>query len=121
MNGDAGLILSLYKKRYLQCPDRFWASYDFKFRSYSRWVADELIERMNAEPARDPARIVEEFAEEMDRYYEASENERGWQLFAIARDAAREILGELQDDERRRNGHQTYEGFRRADPVPAPA
>lgn len=99
-------LIASYKRRWLFIPGKHWAKYDVLYRAYSRWAADELMDRMQQSPHTDPIRITEEFVAQMDAYYEKSSCEACWQLFGIARDAGKDILDLLRENERRRNQYQ---------------
>lgn len=94
--------IRIYKRRVLFIPGKRWFRYDFLYRSYSRWAADEILDRLQNTPDRNPVDVVREFVDEMDSCYERSKCEKTWQLFAIARDAGKDILDLVETNERRR-------------------
>jgi hypothetical protein len=90
MNEAVILILQDYISEHLFEPGPNWPSYYFAERSYSRWVANEIIERVKAQPLTAPIIVIEDFIRELDNCYSA--NEQNEMLFSIARDAAEDII-----------------------------
>lgn len=90
MNEAVILIIQDYITEHLFEPGPNWPRYYFEERSYSRWVANEIIERIKAQPSTSPMIVIEDFIRELDNCYCASEHHEV--LFSIARDAAEEII-----------------------------
>lgn len=90
MNEAVILILEYYVAEHLFEPGPNWPKYYFDERSYSRWAANEIIERVKAQPSTAPIVVIEDFIRELDNCYCASEKNET--LFSIARDAAEDII-----------------------------
>ena len=80
-----------YVRDYLFEPRYTWAIYDFKERSYARWVAAELAVRIMKRQDISPIEIVDDFRDRMDTYIGVVESEDGRMFLSIAYDAAGEI------------------------------
>ena len=90
MNEAVILILQDYITEHLFEPAANWPKYYFLERSYSRWVANEIIERIKAQPSKAPIIVIEDFILELDDCCDRNQNSKT--LFSIARDAAEEII-----------------------------
>lgn len=75
---------------------------DFEYRSYARWAANEIIERLIEESSRLPAHItgrmprdaldiINEFIQDLKYCFNASDNTRSQELFYVAVDTAKRI------------------------------
>jgi hypothetical protein len=78
-------------------PKQDWGKYYFTERSYSRWAANEIIERLLKQEGLPPwedgvCDIISGFINEMDRLSENSEQKLSQTIFAIAKETARDIL-----------------------------
>lgn len=74
-------------------PGNDWPSYIFERRSYARWAAFELLNRLMDHPTEDPVTIVEAFMVEMDIYsYTKEDDTKKSFMFSTARDVAENVL-----------------------------
>lgn len=83
-----------YMEKYLFEPGYSWPIHIFDERSYSRWAACEIVERLMNRPY-DPAdEVIEEFIFELSAYVYASTDDtsKRCQMFSIAKNAAEDIL-----------------------------
>lgn len=98
------LKLERYIDTYLFPPTIGWLKDAFYVQIYSRWAAYEILERMINEISKPPqhisgikrrstVEIIDEFIDEMEYYYELSEN----LIFYVARNAAMNILTLFED------------------------
>lgn len=103
MNEAAVSVIREYIEKCLFEPNFNWPKYEFDLRSYSRWAANEILERVIEETLRpppnisgyetkSPINIIKEFIEEMDDFYEVSDSKRIQYICSIAREAAKDIL-----------------------------
>lgn len=91
MNDSAIEKVIRYLDEQLFEPSHYWPSDIFEERSYSRWAACEVIQRLMDQPFEQPDTIVEAFIFEMSMYaYVGGLSNR--RMFSIARDAAEDIL-----------------------------
>lgn len=73
-------------------PNKNWPDAAFEDRSYARWAAMELAERLMDRPYEDADTIVEEFMLRMALLAHITEDPTKQRLFSIARDTAEDIL-----------------------------
>ena len=71
-------------------PAKHWPRYWFDKNSYSRWAVSEILDLLSNRGDTTPSKIVEDFADKMDRY--ACYNDTARYIFSIAREAATDIL-----------------------------
>lgn len=89
MNEAAILIIKDYMTEHLFEPCARWPEYYFAERSYARWVATEILERLEHSQA-SPINVIADFIRELDDY--SCVNTHNELLFSMARDAAEEII-----------------------------
>lgn len=103
MNEASISVIQKYIDECLFEPRLKWPKYYFTERSYSRWAAYEIQERIIEEALRLPPHItgreprslvdiIKAFISEMDDLSETSDNKRFQLIFLIARDTAEDIL-----------------------------
>lgn len=81
-----------YIDQWLFEPNYRWPRLEFNRRSYERWAAYEILNRIRAETAgRKVVDIIEEFRLEMDAYTEVNYDRDRAFIFEVARDTAEEI------------------------------
>jgi len=90
MNEAVILIIESYISEHLFEPAAHWPKYYFDQRAYSRWVANEILERVKQQKLTPPIIIIEEFIRELDNC--SCVNGRNEMIFSIAREAAEEML-----------------------------
>ena len=73
-------------------PSYFWPDQSFEERSYSRWAACEIWERLLDRPREDPDLIVANFMFEMALFANSTDDSTKKRIFSIARDTAEDIL-----------------------------
>lgn len=73
-------------------PNKNWPETIFEDRSYARWAATELAERLMDRPYENPDMIVEEFMLRMSLLASVTEDPVKRRVFSIARDTAEDIL-----------------------------
>lgn len=79
-----------YMEDHLFEPDRKWPIDISEQRSYARWAAFEIVERLFSTPFEDPYIVIEEFRLEMLSYSCMFDGEKN--MFAIAEYVATDIL-----------------------------
>lgn len=85
-------VIQEYIDEYLFEPSITWPDSEFNRRSYSRWAAEEILSRVIQEPSnRDPLDIIEEFANEMDRYLDYSDDKAIYFIFIVAKETAEDV------------------------------
>lgn len=89
-----------YIDAYLFAPEISWDSYQFEERSYERWAAFELLERMMDHPLEDPETLVEEFVFMVDLYSRLHKDSKTSFIFTTAKETAEDILCEIKKGER---------------------
>ena len=96
-------ILEHYMDIQLSAPNRSMDPDLFDMQVYSRWAAEEIIERLMSEAMKLPphisghmylsaSEIITDFIEEMDAYAKISKDERTKKIFSFAREEGRTIL-----------------------------
>lgn len=83
-------VIEEYISEYLFPPCFNWPEEEFKRRTYSRWAATEILERIRIDD-RDPLDVIEEFSNEMDRYFELSDGYDNYYIFIVAKETADDI------------------------------
>lgn len=95
MHEKAVSIIQDYIDTYLFEPGRNWPEYYFKERSYSRWIANEILERIKKQTSISPIDIIEDFINKLDNWSCVDDkiwpNVKPEEIFSIARDTAEEI------------------------------
>ena len=100
------LTVRRYINETLSVPRNSWSKRDFETRTYSRWAANEIMERLMEEElklpyhisgieAKTPIEIVDGFIEEMDVAVESTNNSDHKFMFSTARHTADEVLLQL--------------------------
>lgn len=92
MNEAAVLAIINYMEECLFEPKRNWPEYWFNQKSYSRWAANEILERVMDHPMMPPIMVIEEFMITMDLYSCMAEDTRVSIIFSIAKDTAEDIM-----------------------------
>ena len=82
-------IIQDYLRIYLGTVSK-WYGYSFKQESYSRWAAEELMERLKKETTTPPLILIEEFRDKMDKY--SCLNPSTSFIFSVAKDTAECII-----------------------------
>lgn len=106
--------LERYMDEYLFEPSLGWFKDAFDMQVYSRWVANEILERMMNEAMKLPehisgvaqcsaSEIVDAFIDELDCAYSGSDNHDAKLIFFTALDAAKSIRA-LYTREENHNG-----------------
>jgi hypothetical protein len=90
-------LIREYMSEHLFDPKQNWGKYYFTERSYSRWAANEIIERLWEIALFPPweygvVDIISGFIDEMERLSENSEHKLSQTIFYIAKETARDIL-----------------------------
>lgn len=92
MKEQAVLAIQEYIDLYLFEPKITWPELEFTRRSYSRWAANEILERIKKdEYGRNPLDIIEEFMNEMDQYSELNNDHSVYSIFIVAKEEAEDI------------------------------
>lgn len=86
------LAIQNYMNKYLFEPQINWSKREFLKRSYSRWAASEILERIMDRPFDQPDIIVEGFFLEMYMFIHSEEESESDLIFSTARDTAEDIL-----------------------------
>ena len=73
-------------------PNRTWASDIFEERSYARWAAYEIWQRILDNPLKTTDEIIDEFILDMTMCYMSTDNPKREKLFKIAKETAEDIL-----------------------------
>jgi hypothetical protein len=97
--------ISNYIDEELREPQADWSEEEFRIQSYSRWAANEILDRIIKEASKlpyhisgkeliPPVQIIVEFVDEMDYYADLNNEETftGIERFSVAREAAKELL-----------------------------
>lgn len=103
MHETAVLVIQEYVDECLYIPLLHWPKDEFDERCYSRWAANEILERIIEETTRlpqfitgrepmSPLDIIIEFISEVDYCMDVSEDKRTRQLFSAAKDTATDIV-----------------------------
>ena len=92
MNELEARIVLKYIDEYLSEPIESYSTKGLGQRSYSRWAAYEIIERLMEYPFNPPDEIVEAFIIEMTGYSYMAKDPRTARIFEIAMDTAEDIL-----------------------------
>lgn len=93
MDTDVILKIQNYVNNYLFDPDIMWPVNEFKKRSYSRWAAYEILDRIkNDLENRDPINNVVEFLKEVRSYSELCTNDCVNFIFTTAIETAEDII-----------------------------
>lgn len=85
-------MIQKYIDKHLFNPSHTWCKYEFEKRSYSRWAAYEIIERIMDKPFEMPLCIIENFIFEMAMYACYGEDEHRSFIFQTAVETAEEII-----------------------------
>lgn len=93
-------IIQNYRRRYLFEPRGNWGDYEFNLRSYARWCADELINRICDNSWGDPIRIIRNFRNEMDDRICRSNRPITWTFASYVLNGSEDILDLLLSAER---------------------
>ena len=81
-----------YMNEYLTEPGKHWPKYWFEQRVYSRWAANEILERIMEHPSTPPDEVVFDFMHEMSIYASTVNNKEKRFLFLTAKETAEDIL-----------------------------
>ena len=92
MNELAVSVIQEYIDKYLFEPRSNWPKYEFNVRSYSRWAANEIIERIQNDSDRSPVNIISEFIREVDLCSEKTPTNQSQLIFAVAKETAIDII-----------------------------
>lgn len=103
MYGVAISIIQEYIDECLFEPSSNWPKCEFDERCYSRWAANELIERMKTESeilpehisgrkAKSPLKVIENFINELEYFLMTTDDQKHRFLFSAARDTAIDIV-----------------------------
>ena len=90
MNEAVISILQGYIDEHLFEPACNWPKCYFDERLYSRWIANEILERVKQQPSTPPIIIIADLINELNEC--AGVNENTEELFYIAINAAEDIL-----------------------------
>lgn len=82
-------VLQEYVNDCLFEPSNTWPEIEFARRTYSRWAADEIANRLNEN--HDPIAILEQFIDEMDDYSEVTDDKETQFIFTVAKETAEDI------------------------------
>lgn len=66
-------VIEQYINEHLLAPCATWDKYEFKKRSYERWAAYEICEKIMDSPLEDPSSIIETFMLEAQYYADICE------------------------------------------------
>lgn len=87
------LMIEKYMETFLFPPMVTWPKYEFVRRSYSRWAAEEIIDRiLDSSIDQDPIDVIKQFSDEMDYCFEISEDKGSSFMFSTAKEIAEEII-----------------------------
>ena len=100
MNEQAIFTITNYMNDRLFEPQSNWPTYIFEERSYSRWVAQEIIQRLMDRPYESPESVIEDFMLRSDIYATYKDGSRLGRIFAIAANVSDDILHLLSDHEK---------------------
>jgi hypothetical protein len=92
MGEESALVVIDYMEKYLKVPSTTWPVLLFNHRSYSRWAATEIIELLMDNPFESEITLVESFMMKMERLERVNPWTSRRFIFAIAKDAAEDIL-----------------------------
>ena len=73
-------------------PNKDWPETIFKDRSYARWAAMELANKLMDRPYESPDLIIEEFMFKMKMFSIATDDPEKSRIFTIAKETAEDIL-----------------------------
>lgn len=73
-------------------PNNRWPSDIFEERSYARWAAYEIWERILDHPYKSTDDIIDEFILDMELQILATDNEDKERMFRVAKETAEDIL-----------------------------
>lgn len=96
-------VIEDYIDEYLYKPETNWPDWEFDTQAYSRWAGEEVLERVIFEALKLPphitgdepkeiTEIIAEYIDDMDYFYEISNDNRKKLMFFIARDVGTDIL-----------------------------
>lgn len=92
MKEEAIAIIQDYMNQCLFEPNLDWPGYEFDYRIYSRWAANEILDRISScRKGLDPIIIIGQFMDEMDDYSEMSDDRNQQFIFIVARETAEDI------------------------------
>lgn len=78
-------------------PGKNWPKYEFRKRSYGRWVAEEILKSIQSHPDISPIQTVEEFVLLTNEFSGIEHDERNDSfIFSVAYDVAKDILDILR-------------------------
>lgn len=72
-------------------PNKNWPGAAFEDRSYARWAAMELVNRLMDYPHESPDLIVEEFMFKMEMFSAATDDPVKSRIFSVAKETAEDI------------------------------
>lgn len=92
-----------YRDTYLPEMHSVYPKYEFDTRSYARWAANEIIDRLIEEDSRLPpyitgrdaptvVEIINGFIGELEYYFDISGDQRRQEMFNVAENTAKYIL-----------------------------
>lgn len=91
---DDIFIIKNHIKYHLFEPSKNWPKHEIKRRSYSRWIANEILEKIQNNRSIPSIEIVKESIQKLD--YLAGGDGISRHIFSMARDEAEDILNLLQ-------------------------
>lgn len=91
MNEVAISMIRDYMDQCLFEPSFNWPGWEFDRRIYSRWAANEILERVTKNPMLSPIDAIDQFMDEMDDHSEVSDDRNFQFIFIIARETAEDI------------------------------
>ena len=86
------MIIHNYIKKDLFAPTWEWSEYEFRRRSYGRWAANEILNRVAEMPETDPFFVILYFRHQMDVLSSVREDSDAEFIFITARDTADKII-----------------------------
>lgn len=89
---EAITLIHDYMDKHLFEPQIGWPKQVFMERSYSRWAAIEMLERIMDRPFDPPTTVIEDFLFEMAFYSQIEELSKSTCMFTVAEHTANDIL-----------------------------
>lgn len=86
------MVIYNYINKNFFTPAWDWSEYEFKRRSYGRWAANEILNRVTETPELDPFFVILYFRYQMDALSSVREDSDIEFIFITARDTADEII-----------------------------